>query len=83
MPIAKHKMEGPATCLTFLGIETDTVAFELRLPEEKFARLRAQFEAWGDRKSCQRKELESFVGLLNHSFLRRMIERQRTVPQRE
>ena len=32
VPIAAHKREGPTTCLTFLGIELDTVSFELRLP---------------------------------------------------
>ena len=62
VPIAKHKTEGPATCLTFLGIEVDTVAFELRLPEEKLTRLRAQLETWGDRKACQRKEFGVFGG---------------------
>ena len=29
VPIAKHKTEGPATCLTFLGIVVNTAEFEL------------------------------------------------------
>jgi hypothetical protein len=33
--IAAHKTEGPTTCLVFLGIEIDTIAGELRLPDEK------------------------------------------------
>lgn len=36
IPLAQHKREGPTTCLTFLGIEVDTVAFELRLPRENW-----------------------------------------------
>ena len=89
VPIAKHKTKGPATCHTFSGIEVNMVAFELRLPEEKLAHLRAQLEAWGDRKACLQKELESLVGLLNHtcrgirsgrSFLRRMIDLLHSVP---
>ena len=32
LPIAINKLEGPAWCLTFLGIEVDTIAMELRLP---------------------------------------------------
>ena len=32
IPIAEHKREGPTTCLTFLGIEVDTVSGQLRLP---------------------------------------------------
>lgn len=35
VPVAVHKMEGPATMVTFLGIEVDTVRLELRLPIDK------------------------------------------------
>ena len=51
-PLANHKMVGPTTCLTFLGIMIDTMANELRLPPEKFSRLRAMTSEWGDRKVC-------------------------------
>lgn len=83
IPIADHKRDGPTTCLTFLGIEVDTVAGQLRLPAEKLQRLKTLLREWGNRKSCRRKELESLIGLLNHackvvrpgrSFLRRMID---------
>ena len=33
--IADEKTKGPATCVTVLGIEVDSRAMELRLPEEK------------------------------------------------
>ena len=33
LPVAPHKVEGPATVLTFLGIEIDTQKQELRLPQ--------------------------------------------------
>ena len=83
VPIAEHKTDGPTTCLVFLGIEIDTVAGQLRLPDEKLQRLQALLRQWGDRKVCSRKDLESLVGMLNHackvvragrSFLRRMID---------
>lgn len=83
VPIAAHKTEGPAPCLTFLGIEIDASTGELRLPDPKLHRLQAVLREWGDKKVCQRKELESLVGSLNHaakvvrvgrSFLRRMID---------
>ena len=83
VPLAEHKREGPTTCLTFLGIEVDTVASQLRLPQDKLCLLRSLLEVWRDRKVCERRELESLVGLLHHackvvlsgrSFLRRMIE---------
>ena len=78
--IASHKTEGPTTSLVYLGIEVDTVAGELRLPQDKLQRIRAHLSQWGDRKVCTQRELESLIGLLNHAckvvccFLRHMID---------
>lgn len=42
-----EKLEGPTTCLTFLGIKVDTEAMELRLPEKKLQlSLTAAVEEW-------------------------------------
>ena len=41
LPVATEKTEGPSTCLIFLGIEIDTVAHQLYLPEEKVERLQS------------------------------------------
>jgi len=38
-PLAMDKLEGPSHCITFLGIEIDTVAGVLRLPPDKLIRL--------------------------------------------
>ena len=67
IPLAQHKRDGPTTCLTFLGVEVDTEAAELHLPQAKLERLRSILEDWGDRKVCGRRELESLVGVLNHA----------------
>ena len=56
VPIAEHKREGPTPCLTFLGIEVDTQAGELRLPLDKLRRLQRLLREWGDRKACSRQE---------------------------
>ena len=81
--MSPHKWDGPTTCLIFLGIQIDTVAGELRLPEEKLQRLRTLLQEWSTRKSCQRKQLESSIGLLTHAwkvvcpgrfFLRRLLD---------
>ena len=37
LPIEEKKTEGPSTCITFLGIELDTVAMEMRLPQNKLS----------------------------------------------
>ena len=67
IPIAQEKVEGPLTTLTFLGIEVDTVAMQLRLPATKLAELQDQVRAWLQRKSCLKKELQSLAGKLQHA----------------
>ena len=83
VPIACHKVEGPSTCIIFLGIEIDTVAMELRLPQDKLQRLVSLIAEWRSRKSCRRQEIEYLIGHLSHAckvvrpgrrFLRGMIE---------
>ena len=79
--VAEDKTEGPATCLTVLGVEIDTLAMELRLPQEKLDRLNGVLAEWRGKRSGKRRDLESLVGLLQHAsqvvrpgriFLRRL-----------
>ena len=83
VPIAPAKTEGPATKLTFLGIELDTASLTISLPREKLERLCAMIRDWETKKSCTKRELLSLIGYLQHacrvikpgrSFLRRMID---------
>ena len=39
VPVAMQKLEGPSSSIIFLGIEIDTAAGELRLPQEKMVRI--------------------------------------------
>ena len=43
IPVATHKTEGLATCVTFLVI---LKAYELRLPANKLSRLQALLDRW-------------------------------------
>ena len=54
VPFALAKCEGPATILTFLGIEIDTVKQELRLPAEKLRWLQETIAVWRGRKRCSK-----------------------------
>lgn len=83
VPVAEQKMEGPTVCLTFLGIELDTVHMIRRLPAHKLRELQELVGEWLSRKSCKIKDLQSLVGKLQHAckvvrpgrtFLRRMFE---------
>ena len=82
-PLALEKIVGPLTLLTFLGVEIDTNALVLQLPEEKLTALRSLIASWKGRRWCLKSELQSLVGKLQHackvvrpgrSFLRRVFE---------
>ena len=69
--------------ITFLGMELDSVALEIRLPQEKLSQLKAVLASWRGRKVCRKRDLLSLIGLLSHackvvragrSFLRRLID---------
>ena len=47
VPLEPSKLEGPARCLTFLGIELDTATLQLRAPNDKLQHLKeALAAAW-------------------------------------
>ena len=52
IPVATHKTEGPATCVTFLGILIYTQRFELRLPLDKVQHLWDLRRSWASRRAC-------------------------------
>ena len=67
VPLASNKTEGPATCLTFLGISVNSSRWELRLPDDKMELIYALIQVWSHRSSCHRRELESFLGHFSHA----------------
>ena len=94
-PVAEEKTEGPATVLTFLGIEIDTLQQQVRLPQDKLLRLTATIAGWMNqteqptpRRSAKKRDLLSLLGLLHHAatvvrpgraFLRGLIDAAATV----
>ena len=67
VPLDDSKEEGPASVLTFLGIELDTQLGEVRLPRERRLGLRKKLEEWRGMKSCRKRELLSILGHLSHA----------------
>jgi hypothetical protein len=83
VPLANEKIEGPTLCLSFLGIELNTVLMEARLPQDKLDRLVLELSTWQSKRACTRKDLEHLIGLLQFTckvvpqgrpFVRRMID---------
>lgn len=67
LPISTKKLEGPATVITYLGIEIDTVKMEARLPHAKLLELKALCAQWLTKSTCTTEELQSIIGKLNHA----------------
>ena len=44
--VTGHKTEGPSTLLVLLGIELDTEARVIRLPDNKLHRLQGEIKSW-------------------------------------
>ena len=86
VPIAPEKTCGPATTLSFAGIELDTIELEACLPaEKKILKCKDLISDFLKRKNVTegRKEVQSLTGLLNfacsvilpsRAFLRRLID---------
>ena len=47
VPVGAEKMEGPSTCIAYLGILIDIVKGEIRLSKNKFVRLLAELDTPG------------------------------------
>ncbi|KAL5477819.1 hypothetical protein EMCRGX_G024667 [Ephydatia muelleri] len=67
VPLATEKLVGPTTRLTFLGIEIDSLALELRLPTAKLEALRETISAWQGKKCCSKRDMLSLIGQLSHA----------------
>ena len=82
-PPVLEKVKGPSTTVTFLGVEIDSSALILRLPERRLVALRGLIASWEGQRWCLKSELQSLAGKLQHackvvrpgrSFLRRVFE---------
>jgi hypothetical protein len=60
-----NKVEGPASCLTFLGVEICCVRRTLSLPPAKLASFKELVASWVGRHKSTKKALQSFIGKLN------------------
>ena len=83
VPVKNEKNGFPTIVLTFLGLEIDTVTMEMRLPRDKFIKLRERIATARQKRKLTLQELQSIIGLLNfacavvvpgRTFLRRLID---------
>ena len=69
VPVATHKTEGPATQLTFLGIQVNTQNMTLSLPQDKLTRILGLVLSWRSKRMASKMELQSLIGHLTHAAL--------------
>ncbi|KAL5496391.1 hypothetical protein EMCRGX_G012664 [Ephydatia muelleri] len=62
IPVATEKCEGPATCITFLGIVLDSSLQQLRLPPEKLQDISSLIKSWLGKRKATKRELLSLIG---------------------
>ena len=69
VPVAPEKLEGPATNITFLGIQFGTQTMQLSLPPEKLQRISQELARWSRsaRGYRTKRDLLSLIGLLQHA----------------
>ena len=88
VPIAEEKLQGPTTCITYLGIEIDSNDMATRLPEEKLHEIKLLLSDCVTKRKCSKRQLLSLIGKLlfaakvvkpGRLFLRRLIDLSKTV----
>ena len=80
IPLSWNKIEGPSTSLTFLGIQLDTLRWQLRLPEDKLSNHLSLLTELLTKKKCTKRQLLSLIGHL--SFATKVIPAGRIFLQR-
>ena len=80
IPLAPDQLEGPTTCLVFLGISIDTASMETALPARKLEELLTELQLWSCCKKYRKRELLSLIGKLN--FACRIIPASRILLRR-
>ena len=57
MPVATHKIEGPASWLIFLWIQVDSQVITLSLPEEKRTQILGLVLSWQSKQMASKRKL--------------------------
>ena len=78
--IAENKTYGPTTCITFLGLDIDTLAMVVKIAEDKLLKLKLGVEILLEEKKVKLRELESITGLM--AFCSRAIPSARAFTRR-
>ena len=85
LEISQSKLVPPSTSVVCLGIQVNTVACTLSIPDEKLAEIKQLCEQWVRKKNCTKNQLQSLLGSLLYitrcvrparNFLNRMLQKR-------
>ena len=62
IPVAMEKLEGPATTITFLGIEIDSITHELRLSDSNLPHSKTNYEPGANDENAQNAKCYRWLG---------------------
>ena len=65
VPLSENKIEGPCTCLEYLGIILDSDSMQCRLPRDKVERIMKFIKELLSKRSCTKRELLQLLGHMN------------------
>ena len=65
IPLSEKKLEGPCTCLEYLGIILDSDKMQCRLPLDKIERIMCFIKELLSKRSCTKRELLQLLGHMN------------------
>ena len=68
VPIAEDKLEGPASTMTYLGIEIDAENGIMRLPSDKLSQLRSLVLEWTEKRKCTKHSPLSLIGSFSFAW---------------
>lgn len=87
---AVDKATPPSTTMTWIGVDFDTIALEMRIPEDKLSDTLSLLRKWKHKSRATRRELQQVLGKLFHVskcckparlFVGRMLETLRSAPE--
>ncbi|KAK3732238.1 hypothetical protein QZH41_001624 [Actinostola sp. cb2023] len=62
---AYEKAVSPTTRLTFIGLEVDTIAMTVSVPEDKLCDLESILNKWQNKRRCTKRQLQNLIGKLS------------------
>ena len=87
---AINKACPPSFCMTFLGIEVNTISHTLKIPEEKMHKILIFLQLWGEKNRAMKRETQQLARLLNFAsrcvcsgrvYLARILNFLRSLPE--